>query len=72
VYVFALLHHAERATVDPLNVAQWEFYVLPTRMLDDHFPSQKSIRLSRLLSLKPIRSTSARLADAVAEAAEAG
>ena len=29
VYVFTLLAHREKETVDPLNLEQWEFYVLP-------------------------------------------
>lgn len=33
VYVFALLAHSEKATLDPLNVAQWQFFVLPTAVL---------------------------------------
>ena len=34
VYVFALLNHKIRQTIDPLDLAQWEFYVLPTQELD--------------------------------------
>jgi hypothetical protein len=29
VYVFALLAHTDKATVDPLDVSQWRFYILP-------------------------------------------
>ena len=29
VYVFTLLAHQDKETVDPLNLEQWEFYVLP-------------------------------------------
>jgi len=29
VYVFALLHHEEQSTLDPLDLTQWTFYVLP-------------------------------------------
>jgi hypothetical protein len=28
VYVFCLLAHADKATLDPLDLSQWEFYVL--------------------------------------------
>lgn len=34
VYVFALLAHKEMASIDPLNVNQWSFFVLPTAVLD--------------------------------------
>lgn len=52
-YVFALLHHEDKATVDPLDVAQWTFYVLPTSVLDERLPAQKRISLSTLLRLSP-------------------
>lgn len=51
VYVFALLAHTDQATLDPLNVAQWEFYVLPTTVLDQRVRSQHSITLPSLRKL---------------------
>lgn len=51
VYVFALLKHQEKATVDPLNLDQWEFYVLPTWILDERKRSQHSIMLPALQRL---------------------
>lgn len=48
VYVFALLAHMEKASLDPLNVTQWQFYVLPTRVLDARTRSQHSITLNSL------------------------
>ena len=33
VYVFALLAHRDKATLDPLNLDQWELYVLPTTVV---------------------------------------
>jgi hypothetical protein len=50
VYVFAIHKHEDRATADPLDVAQWEFLVLPARAL----PAQKSIGLVSLLKLNPV------------------
>lgn len=49
VYVFCLLHHRDKATLDPLNLDQWDFYVLPTRTLNERCPTQKSIALASLL-----------------------
>lgn len=49
LYVFALLAHREKATLDPLDVSQWRFFVLPTAVLDARFPTQKTITLSTLL-----------------------
>lgn len=51
VYVFALLAHKDKPTVDPLNVKQWEFYVLPTSVLDKRTRSQHSITLKTLIGL---------------------
>lgn len=51
VYVFALLAHRDQATIDPLDLAQWEFYVLPRRVLDDRKRSQHSITLPPLEKL---------------------
>lgn len=53
VYVFAVHAHQDKATLDPLNVEQWKFYVLPTRVLDERVPGQKSIALSSLRRLGP-------------------
>lgn len=50
-YVFALLSHREAATLDPLDVAQWEFYVVVAAELDARFPNQKSIGLTGVRSL---------------------
>jgi hypothetical protein len=51
VYVFALLAHTDQATIDPLDVSQWEFYVLPTAALDNRKRSQHSITLRSLRKL---------------------
>lgn len=37
VYVFALLAHRDKPTIDPMNLDQWRFYVLSTAALDEHF-----------------------------------
>lgn len=51
VYVFALLAHTDKATIDPLNLDQWRFYVLPTSVLDNRTRSQHSITLRSLEKL---------------------
>ena len=51
VYVFALLAHKDKLTVDPLDLSQWIFYVLPTKILDTQLPSQKTVGLQKLLGL---------------------
>jgi len=51
VYVFCLLEGEDREQIDPLDVAQWTFYVLSTSELDRQVPTQKTIRLGRLKTL---------------------
>lgn len=53
VYVFCLLAEQDPARIDPLDLAQWRFFVLPTKVLDAEVPTQKQIALSALLKLKP-------------------
>ncbi len=48
VYVFALLKEKCKKKVDPLNVGQWGFYVLPTKTLNKRKRSQHSIMLNSL------------------------
>ena len=55
IYVFCVLAHVDKASVDPLNLSQWDFYVLETRVLNEKIPTQKSIVLSSLLKLNPTK-----------------
>ncbi|MCE5253332.1 MAG: hypothetical protein LLG45_03835 [Actinomycetia bacterium] len=51
VYVFALLARKDQESLDPLDVSQWGFYVVPTIRLDERTRSQHSITLPSLRSL---------------------
>lgn len=51
VYVFCLLKHSDKQTINPLDLSQWEFYVLATRQLNDYTRSQHSITLNSLKRL---------------------
>ncbi len=51
VYVFALLAHREKRTIDPLELNQWKFYALPTSALDECERNQHSITLRSLETL---------------------
>lgn len=51
VYVFALLAHQDKATIDPFDVSQWIFFVLPTFELNERTRSQTSIALRSLQAL---------------------
>jgi hypothetical protein len=50
-YMFALLAHTDKPTVNPLDLDQWTFYVLPTAVLDARTRSQDSITLKTLQEL---------------------
>ena len=55
IYVFCLLHHQDKATLDPLDLGQWTFYLLHARVLNEELGEQKTLTLSRLLQLAPRR-----------------
>jgi hypothetical protein len=69
LYVFALLAHEDKATLDPLDVGQWRFFVLPTAVLNARCPSQKRLGLAGLLSLCPIECPFGQLREAIESAA---
>jgi hypothetical protein len=70
VYVFCLLKHMDKATVSPLNLDQWEFYVLSTNRLNNLLGEQKTITLVSLLKLLPSKASFAELRDCVEVAAK--
>ncbi|MFZ1074145.1 MAG: hypothetical protein WAO21_12030 [Verrucomicrobiia bacterium] len=51
VYVFALLKEKHKKLLNPLDVMQWDFYVLPTEILNKRKRSQHSITLNSLSEL---------------------
>lgn len=51
IYVFCLLHHRDKSTLDPLDLSQWTFYVVPTTTLNEKLPRQKSLSLNGLKAL---------------------
>ena len=38
-------------TIDPLDMDEWDFYILPTSVLDDKVGDQKQIGLNSLMKL---------------------
>jgi hypothetical protein len=57
VFVFCVLAHKDKATVDPLNLDQWDFYVLSTNRLNAEVGEQKSITLGSLLQRNPTKAS---------------
>lgn len=69
IYVFCLLAHQDKATLDPMRLEQWKFYLLRSGVLDERYPSQKTISLASLLKLQPLDATFENIAERVAELA---
>ena len=65
VYVFALLAHQDKATVNPMDLAQWEFWILHRSMLDGRTRSQHSITLASLIRLAGAATSFSDIAGAV-------
>lgn len=65
VYVFCLLKHQDQANINPLELAQWEFIVVATSVLNTKVPDQKKVSLSSLLKLEHRKVSFEGLAEAV-------
>jgi hypothetical protein len=65
VYVFCVLSHQDKSSVDPINLSQWDFYVLATQILDQEIPDQKTITLPSLLTLNPTECQFGEIWDAI-------
>jgi hypothetical protein len=48
VYVFCVHKHTDQATINPLDISQWDFYVLDTKTINEKMEKQKCISLSKL------------------------
>lgn len=56
IYVFCIHAHKEQETANPLDLSQWEFYVLTSRKLDQDVPFQKTLSFNGLIKLGAIQS----------------
>lgn len=56
LYIFCLLKHQSRETINPMDMSQWAFYVTPTVYLNENYTDQKRIALSVLekSNIKPV------------------
>jgi hypothetical protein len=68
VWVFALLAERDQEKVNPLDLGQWRFFVLPTAVLDEEVAVQQTIALSSLLKLDPVETGFSGLSEAVEQA----
>ena len=51
VYVFCVLAHKDKNTLNPLDIDQWIFYVISTSLLNDKYHKHKTIGLSSLIKI---------------------
>ncbi|MGI8587454.1 MAG: hypothetical protein ACR2M0_07155 [Chloroflexia bacterium] len=65
IYVFCVLNHQDKATLDPLDLDQWEFYLIRAATLNDQVREQKTLSLNRLRSMHPLHATYDELAESV-------
>lgn len=49
IYVFCVHKHQEQETIDPLQISQWDFYLMATKVLNEKFGNQKTVSLSALV-----------------------
>ena len=64
-YIFCLLYENRQERVNPLDLSQWIFYVLRTEILDRKIGNQKTIGLSSLLQLHPVKCDYYQLSSAI-------
>ena len=69
IYVFCLNNGFTKETSDPMNLNNWEFYVVPTKIIDEKCGDNKTISLGRVKKLsepinyKKIKKTIDRIID---------
>ena len=68
MYVFCVLAHLNDQTINPLELTQWEFYILPTSTLDSSLGDQKTVSLSRLKEIGAVALGYDQIRNAVLEA----
>lgn len=65
VYVFALLAHKDKKSINPLDTSQWEFYALSTREIDKNVGESKQISLEKIVKLKAIKCSFADILESI-------
>ncbi|MBP0000424.1 MAG: hypothetical protein J7641_15735 [Cyanobacteria bacterium SID2] len=53
IYIFCLFKETDPHQINPLDLSQWEFFVLATQTLNERVGAQKSIGLNSLKNLDP-------------------
>lgn len=72
VYVFCIHKHVEQSTINPLDIGQWDFYILSTHVLNRAAKNQKSISLSSLLKIGAEKCSFDRIHEKILQLVESG
>ena len=67
LYVFAVLAHRSKATLNPLELEQWEFSLLEASVLNERLEKQRRVSLNRVIELGAVRCRYANLRRTIAE-----
>lgn len=71
IYVFCLHNYKRKDDgINPLDLRQWEFYVLPTKILDEKMPVQKTISLDKVKALGAVNASFSELKNIIEQCAE--
>ncbi|HEX7177431.1 MAG TPA: hypothetical protein VF240_19390 [Pyrinomonadaceae bacterium] len=70
IYIFCLLNHKDKESIDPLNLDQWEFYILSASVLNQACPTQGRIGLTSLERLNPLKASYAEIRPCVEKVAQ--
>ncbi len=65
LYVFCVHHEEDRHCADPLNTAQWTFYVIATKALTAALGKQKTVGLAKLRNIGATKASYGELAGAI-------
>ncbi|MDE0112076.1 MAG: hypothetical protein OXN84_07320 [Albidovulum sp.] len=49
IYVLCLEKETDPDSINPLDLSQWEYFVIPASRLDNEFPDRKTVSVDRLL-----------------------
>ena len=52
IYIFCLDKGKTKETANPLNLKNWVFYVVPTKVINEQFGDQKTLSLKRLIKIE--------------------
>ena len=54
-YIFCFLAEGDNNKANPMKLEQWEFYILPTAVIDEKLGDRKTIRIPLILSLGGVK-----------------